>query len=487
MPGAAAAPPGPVAASSPSLSPPPPRPQRHGAVLALMTVCVIVVIALVAAINMALPKLAASSLDPSSAQLLWIVDAYVLVFACLLVPAGALGDRRGRKGALLTGLGIFATGCLLAALAPDVPVLIAGRALSGAGAALVMPATLSLALQAAPPDRKAHTVAVWTGATGAAGLVGNLGGGLALQYLPWQGLFWATAPLALLLLVLAARITPRGERSAAAGSADPFGTSLLVLGSFALLTGIIEGPENGWASPLVLCAFAAAVLLLAAFTGYALRAERPLVDPRIFTVPRLRAGALGVAVTFFGLFGLFYVNAQYLQYVRGYSPAVAGLALGPIAVGMILFSRYGPTLVRRWGARPVLATGLAGLAGGFGALSYVDGGTPYLRYAGVLMVISAGMGLALPTLSQAILGALPAERAGLGSGLNSATREFGSALGVAVMGTVMAARLGTGHHVPDPVEFTGAMATGLRVTAVALLLLSVPVLCWFRAPREEQR
>ncbi|MGP3985523.1 MFS transporter [Streptomyces sp. 3N207] len=436
----------------------------------MTSACVMLAVALVAAVNLALPKLSAGSLHPTPAQLLWIVDSYVLVFAGLLIPAGALGDRRGPKGALLAGLAVFATGCLLAALAPNVAVLIAARALSGAGAALVMPATLSIAVRSAPPERRAHAVAVWTGATGAAGMLGNLGGGLILQYLPWQGLFWASAPATLLLLALTARMTPR-TAGAPAGPADPVGTALLVLGSFALLTALIEGPGHGWGSPLVLVSFALAALLLGAFVGHGLRAARPLVDPRLFRSRPLRAGVLGVTATFFGLFALFFVNAQYLQYAKGYSPAVAGLAIGPLAIGMLVFSRLSPRLVHRFGPRSMVATGLVCLTAGLGALSLIDAETPYLPYAAVLMVMAVGMGLSMPPLSMTVLSSLPADRAGLGSGLNGAAREFGSALGVAAMGTVMASHTG---------GFTDGTAAGFRVAAGVLAVLGAVTVLWLR-------
>ena len=457
---------------------PSPTPLRTGGVLGLMSSCVVLAVALVAAVNLALPKLAASTaLHPDHAQLVWIVDAYVLVFACLLVPAGALGDRRGRKGALLTGLAVFAAGCVLAALAPNVAVLIAARALSGAGAALIMPASLSLAVGSVPPERRGHAVAVWTAATGAAGIAGNLVGGLVLQYLPWQGLFWVSAPAALLLLALTARKTPRMAPSPDAGPADPTGTALLVLASLALLAGIIEGPAHGWTSPLVLGSFGAAAVLWALFLAHALRSARPLFDPRVFRARELRAGTLGIAATFFGLFALFYVNAQYLQQERGYSPALAGLAIGPVAVGMIVVSRRSPALVRRWGRGPVVTAGLALMVTGLALLSLLTTGTPYVPYAGILLLLSLGMGLAMPALSTAVLSALPPERAGLGSGLNSAAREFGSALGVAAMGTVLGSRT----------DFMDGMSTGFRVTAAVVAVLSALTVWWLRQPDQAER
>ncbi|MGK5532760.1 MFS transporter [Streptomyces sp. URMC 129] len=480
----------------------PPRPGGRGAraVPALMSACVVLCVGLVAAVNLAIPQLAGGSLRPSSDELLWIVDAYVIAFACLLIPAGALGDRLGRKGALLTGLAVFAAGCALSALAPGAEALIAARALTGAGAALVMPATLSLTLQAAAPERRAHAIALWTAATGAAGALGNLGGGLAMEYLPWQGLFWAAVPPALALLALTAWLAPRGERHPA--HADPVGTVLFVLAFMALLYGVIEGPGRGWGSPAVLGAFTVAALLLAAFTGHALRAAQPLIDPRVFAVRRLRAGVAGVAVTFFGLFALFFVNAQYLQYAKGYAPVVTGLAIGPLVLGMLLVARRGVDLAARFGTRPVVAAGLLVLAGGLALLSLADADTPYPLYAGVLLVMAVGMGLSMPALSGAIIGALPRERSGLGSGLNGAAREMGSALGVAVMGTVLAGRfagalppgvpdgsagqaltaageLGPAARAEVVAAFTDAMGAGFRVVAAVVAVLAVLVLFWF--------
>jgi EmrB/QacA subfamily drug resistance transporter len=475
---------------------------RHTAVLALMSACVIMAVSLVAAINLAIPKLAASALRPSSTDLLWTVDAYVLVFACLLIPAGAFGDRHGRKGALLGGLGAFAVGCLVSALAPAVGVLIAGRVIAGIGAALIMPATLSLTVQVFPAERRAHAIASWTAATGVAGIVGNLAGGVILEYLPWEGLFWVMAPVAVVLLVLSARFAPRSGRHDA--DLDLAGSALLILAFAALLYGIIEGPERGWSSGVVLGAFAVAALIVTVFTVRALRVAHPVVDPRIFLVPRLRGGVLGVTMAFFGLFALFFVNAQFLQYAKGYSPVVTGLAIVPLAVGMIFVSRSSVALAARFGERRVVVTGMIGIAGGLGLLSFAGPRTPYVVYAAFLLIMSAGMGLCVPALSTGVIGALPRERAGLGSGLNGAAREVGSALGVAVLGTILTARFiahlppGIGAHSvgdalamagPDSrgrvlAAFTGAVSAGYRVIAVVVLLAAFAVAAWFRSSGE---
>ncbi|MGK5550043.1 MFS transporter [Actinomadura kijaniata] len=457
---------------------PAPGRERRRAMTLLMSACVVLVVGMVAAVNLAVPKLAAGDLRPSRTELLWAVDAYVLVFGCLLIPAGALGDRFGRKGTLLAGLALFAAGCLLTAAAPAVPVLLAGRLVTGAAAALIMPATLSLLLQVTEPAARPQAIAAWTAATGVAGAAGNLTGGAVLQWLPWQALFLLGVPAALLLAALVARLAPRGERHPA--DLDLPGAALLTLALFALLFGIIEGPERGWASPLVLGAFGGAALLLAAFTAHALRAAHPLLDPRIFADGGLRAGVLGVGAAFFGLFALFFVNAQFLQYVKGYSPLVTGVAIGPLVIGMLVVSRRSVGWAARIGRRAVVALGLVSLAAGLGLLSTADAATPYPLYALFLTIMAVGMGLCVPSLSVGVMAALPPSRAGLGSGLNSAARELGSALGVAAIGTVLSARLGTGHAVSGGRAFAEATAVGFRVVALVVLVLAVVVVAGLR-------
>lgn len=472
---------------------PEPLPPRLRVMPALMSASVVVVVAMVAAINLALPKLSGSTLAPSSTELLWIVDAYILVFGCMLIPAGALGDRIGRKGVLLAGLSVFATGCLVSAAAPSVAILLAGRVVTGLGAALVMPATLSLLLQVTPPQRKPHAIATWTAATGAAGALGNLGGGLILQWMPWQGLFLVVAPIAGLLAVAVARFAPRGERHHA--SLDLVGAGLLTGTVFALLIGIIEGPESGWMSPLVVGSFTAGLALFAAFVIRSLRVTEPLLDPRVFKIAKLRTGTFGVGAVFFGLFALFFVNAQYLQYAKGYSPLVTGVAILPLPIGMIIVSRRSVAIAARYGTRTVVAAGMVLVATGLTGLSFATATTPYLPYAGALLAIAAGMGLSVPSLSTGIMTSLPPARAGMGSGLNSAAREIGAALGIAVIGTVLTSKftgalpqaldgradstsqalrqaqhLGTGVYGEAVDAFTSAMAAGYRVIAIVVLV-----------------
>lgn len=450
-------------------------------VLLTLCACVMVAQSMVAAINLLLPQLAASRLHPSDGQLLWAVDAYVIAFAGLLIPAGAVGDRFGRKGALLSGLGLFAVGALLSASAGSVAALIAGRAVCGAGAALITPGTMSVLVQLTTPARRPAALAAWTLALGLGGLFGNLGGGLVGQFASWRVLFWVMAPLAAVLAAAVAVFVPRTARHGNA-AVDPLGSLLLTAALVAVVLGIIEGPDHGWGSVLVLGAFGAGAVLLTLFTWHALRAERPLFDPRVFRSPRLRAGALGIAVGFFGLFALFYVNSQYLQYAKGFDPAVTGVAIVPLVVGMAVLPRFGARWQAASGPLAPIGTGLLLIAAGLALVSTAGVGTPYPLYALYLLVVSAGAGLSAPPLTIAVVTELPPHQAGLGSGLNAAAREIGASLGVATVGTVLASKVpgGAAAGAAHPAAFVSGMDTGLRVVAGLALLATVAVMMGLR-------
>ncbi|MGX1545435.1 MFS transporter [Streptomyces adustus] len=437
-----------------------PHALKRSTLLALCA-CVLVAQSMVAAINLLIPQLSSSSLHPSHTEILWTVDAYVIAFAGLLVPAGALGDRYGCKGALLTGLALFAAGAGTSALAHSPALLIAGRGVSGAGAALITPATMSILMRLAAPEHRPRAMASWTLAIGLGGAAGNLGGGLVGQFLSWRALFAVMVPLAALLALAVAVTTPRTER-AHANHLDPLGTLLLTAGLVAVLFGIIEGPTYGWTSARILGAFSAGAALVAGFAVHALRSRTPLFDPRVFASPRLRSAALGTATAFFGLFSLFYVNSQYLQEVKGFGAAVTGVAIMPLTVGMALV----PKLATRWAGRPrpVIGGGLALIGLGLLGASTAGAGTPYWAYAGWLLVISAGTGLSMPALTLGMVSSLPAHQAGLGSGLGTSAREIGAALGVAVTGTILSSHPGLTH----------GMAPALRT--VALLVLAATAL-----------
>jgi len=339
-------------------------------------------------------------------------------------------------------------------------------------------------------------------------VAGNLGGGLAVEYGGWRVLFWAGVPAALGAAALIGVWVPRQDRHR--DPVDGGGALLLTAGTVALLYGIIEGPQSGWASAPVLGSLAGAVVLLAAFAGYEVRAAHPMLDPRLFRLAGVRTGALGIVALFFALFGLFYVNAQYLQDVKGYSAVLTGVCVLPVAIVMPFASAQSTRLVARIGSRATIVTGMLILTAGIALLSFATAGTPYPWYGLLLAVVSGGMGLAMPPLSGMIVHALPPSHAGVGSGLNSTTRELGSALGVAVLSTILTSRFASqlpaalravggargqairssvtaalryAANAPDPATraalvhgtrdaFTSGTSAGLRAGAVLLLIVT---------------
>jgi EmrB/QacA subfamily drug resistance transporter len=471
-----------------STSPPAARP---GVVLACVSACTILVVGFVASINLAVPVLAAGDLHPTSGQLLWIVDVYVVLFACLVIPAGAAGDRFGRKGVLLTGLVLFALGAVVSASAADVAVMITGRVITGIGAACVLPNSLAVLIHATAPTRRTHVIAVWASMSGIGGVIGNVGGGALLATGSWRWLFAAVVPIALACAVwvmIAAPRTGRHSRDLGVGAAV-----LLTLATLALLTGIIEGPDRGWGDAVVLGGFAAAAILFGMWAIVELRSRHPLLDPRLFAIPVLRAASLGMLIMFFGSYGLFYLNASLLQYGRGYTALQAGIGVVPMIVPLLVGARYVPVVVARVGMATTLTVGfLATSAGLYGLARAVE--DPYPVYAWWLLVFGAGFALALPCLTAEITAGLPPEQAGVGAGLQATTRELGSALGVAVIGSLttahFAARLtaatGIRDHLPPTVAdalaaldtrqhqavidaFTAGSATALRSASLIVL------------------
>ena len=409
---------------------------RRWLILATMCLSLVLIVATVSSVNVAIPSLAQSELNPSDTQILWIVDAYALVFAALLLPAGALGDRFGRKGALLIGLVIFAVSSALCAVMDSANSLIAMRALMGIGAALIMPATLSLLQSSFPPRERAKAIAVWAGFAGAGGAIGPLMGGFLLEHFWYGSVFFVAAPIAIVGFIASAILAPR-SREGDGAALDPFGGFLSIVGFGGLLFAIIEGPERGWTDALVIAGFVVAVIGLLGFVLYERRTTNPLLDMSYFAIPRFAMGSLGITFSFLGMFSTFFVLTQYLQYVQGYSPLGAGVRGLPFAFTMIVVSPRSADLAAKFGARRVIGVGMAILVAGLLLFSLAGVDTGYWYIAIVLIVMAFGVSLTMPSLSTGIVQSVPMHKAGVGSAVNDTTREVGGAIGIALVGTIV--------------------------------------------------
>jgi EmrB/QacA subfamily drug resistance transporter len=387
-------------------------------------------------LNVALPSLR-EDLGASTGELQWIVDAYMLVFAGLLLTAGSLGDRFGRRRALTAGLVVFGAGSGLAALASDSGQLVASRALMGVGGALIMPSTLSILIHVFPAHERAKAIAAWAAVAGLGIAIGPVAGGWLLEHGDWNLVFLVNLPVVAAALLAGRRLVPE-SRDPAQSSLDPLGALLSTAGLSALLYAIIDAPARGWTDGLVLGAFAAAVLALGAFAAWERRAPSPMVSLALFANPRFSAASGAIALLFFALFGLLFLLTQYLQSVLGFTALEAGVRTMPVAGGLVLAGPLAPRLTERLGTKAVVAGGMLLVAAGLLWLStaQVDSGFGFLAAAEV--TIALGVGLAMAPATDSIMGAVPPDRASVGSAVNDATRLVGGALGVAVLGSLLA-------------------------------------------------
>jgi len=405
--------------------------------LTVASLGVLLVIASMVGLNAAMPDLALAT-GASQTDLTWIVDGYTLVLACLLLPAGALGDRYGRRGAMLFGLALFA----VASAAPlifDAPLhIIMARLVAGAGAAFVMPATLSLLTASFPKEERNKAVGIWAGTASAAAIVGFLGTGLLLEFYSWQSIFWAFTAAAIALLLCTLTIpTSRDESNT---PLDWLGAVTIGAAVALFVYGMIEAPRYGWSHPAVWGCLAAGVVLAGVFAVVELRHDAPMLDVRLFARPDFGTGALGITCLFFSNFGFFFVEMQYLQLVMGYSALQTAFALAPLAVPIIILGATMHLYLPRVGLRTTVASGLAFQAGGLFLLSRIDEGAQYTDLVTPLLVMAIGIGLCVAPSTSAITNAVPLEKQGVASAVNDTSREVGAAIGIAVAGSVLAAQ-----------------------------------------------
>ena len=438
-------------------------------VLAVVLLSLGLVVAAVPALNVALPDVAADT-DASMSQLQWIVDAYALVFAGLLLPAGALGDRYGRKPVLVAGLVVFAAGAGLAALTSSPEALIALRGLMGVGAALVMPTTLSIITASFPREQRGKAVGAWIGVAGAGAVLGLLTSGLLLEVWGWQSVFWFSAVAGLAVAARAVRRIP-DSREHGAPRVDHVGAVLSVLTLAGIVFAAIEGPVRGWTDPLTLGALGVGLAGLVAWVAWGLVADEPLLDPRLFARRDFSTGVLSITLQFFVFFGFIFLVVQYVQLVLGYSPLEAGLALVPMAMVLGGLSRRVPHLATRVSRRPLAVAGLLLMATGMLVLAQLEAGSSYWLLLAGLVPVGAGMALATAPATTDIVSALPASKQGVASAVNDAAREVGGTLGIAVLGSLLnqqyragvadAAPAGAPSHLVDAARESLAAALGI--------------------------
>jgi EmrB/QacA subfamily drug resistance transporter len=416
-------------------------------------------------VNVALPTLA-RDLEASVSELQWVVDAYTLVFAGLLLLAGALGDRFGRRRMLLAGLAVFGAASGWAAYSGGVDGLIAARAVMGAGAALIMPATLSLLISVFTDSRERTTaIGIWAATAGLGVALGPVAGGFLLDRFWWGSIFIVNVPLIAIAIVAGLKLLPE-SRDPIARPIDWTGAGLSGIGLVAFVWAVIEAPSKGWTAAPVLGAGSLAAATLVAFVVWQRRTDEPLLDVRLFTNARFTAASSTIMVLFFALFGFLFLSTQYLQFVLGYSPFAAGLRALPYAGAMIVFAPLSAKLVARLGTKRVVTTGMLLFSAGLATAATVTTSTGYGLLALALSLMGAGMGLAGAPATESIMGSLPPERANTGSAVNDTTRELGGALGVAIVGSIMSSLYATQlsdalpDNVPAPVAAAARESLG---------------------------
>jgi EmrB/QacA subfamily drug resistance transporter len=406
-------------------------------VLAVLCLSLLVIIVDNSILNIAIPTLQ-EKLDATNSQLQWMIDSYTLVFAGLLLTAGTIGDRYGRRGALQFGMVVFGLGSLLSAFAGSAEHLIATRALMGVGGAFIMPATLSILTNTFPPEERGRAIALWAAVAGVGGVLGPTGGGLLLAHFYWGSIFLVNLPIVAIALLAGIFIIPTSKDPSHA-RLDVVGALLSIVGLVTLVYAIIQAPEHGWSSTPTLVAFALAALFLTAFGLWELHTEHPMLDFHFFQNPRFSAASSGITLIFFAMFGGTFLLTQYFQFVMGYSALETGVRLLPWAATMLVVAPTSARLVERFGTKRVVAVGL-GCAGTSLALMTTLPAHNVSYPADVvwrILLLAVGMALVMAPATESIMGSLPRAKAGIGSAVNDTTRQVGGALGVAVIGSVM--------------------------------------------------
>jgi EmrB/QacA subfamily drug resistance transporter len=406
-------------------------------ILAICCMSLLIVGMDVTIVNVALPSIQ-RDLHATLSGLQWIVDAYTLVVATLLMLSGSMSDRFGRRRVFQIGLTLFTLGSLLCSVAHTIGQLVGFRALQGLGASMLNPVALSIIANAFPdPKARAHAVGIWGAVAGLSLAVGPLVGGALTQSVGWRSIFWINLPIGIAAILLAARFVPE-SKAPRARAFDPIGQLLVFLTLASLTTGVIEGPHTGWTSPVILGLFATFAVSFVAFISYEPRRKDPLLDLRFFrSVPFSSATVLAICA-FASFAGFLFLNALYLQQARGYSAFHTGLCTLPLAVMMMLSAPYSGRLVGRHGTLPSLLVAGAGFLLSTLILTRLTIGTPLALLLVAYSLFGLALGMINPAITNNAVAGMPLAQAGVAAAIASTGRQVGAALGVAVAGTVVA-------------------------------------------------
>lgn len=411
--------------------------RRRWGILAVLVLCLLVVILDNTILNVAL-KTIQEDLHASQTEMQWAVDAYILVFAGLLITWGVLGDRLGRKKILLTGLVLFGSMSALCSFSGSSHQLILFRALMGIGAAAVQPQTLSIIQNVFSPEERPKAIGIWAGASGMAIALGPITGGILLKYFAWGSIFLVNVPIVIVAIIGITILVPE-SRNPKPGRLDPLGVVLSIVALVVLVYGVIQGGNsNHWLEWDTAGAIVAGLALLALFVWTQSRSSHPTIDVSLFRNRAFSAGTVAITTSFFALQGATFYLAYYLQAVRGFSPLRAGLMLIAVAVAVMTMAPLSARFTARFGPAAVVSTGLTIFGLALCSYAFVSPSTSLVLVGVILFATGSGMGLTMSPATNAIMGAVPRERAGAGSAVNNTVRQVGGALGVAVLGSILA-------------------------------------------------
>jgi len=446
---------------------------RRWAILAVLCFGLLVIVLDNSILNVALPTIQ-KDLDATSSDLQWIVDSYTLVFAGLLLTAGALGDKFGRRGALQIGFILFGIGSIAAAMSGSSGMLIGTRAFMGIGGALIMPATLSIITNVFPPEDRAKAIGIWAGTAGLGGALGPLTGGFLVTHFYRGSVFLVNVPIVIVGLIAGVFLIPT-SKDPSSPKLDPVGAVLSIVGLALVLYAIIEAPVKGWTSSATIGVGSIGLAVCVAFVVWESKSTHPMLDITFFKKARFTAAAMAITFVFFSMFGSLFLQTQYFQFVLGYSALDTGIRMLPFAAAMMVVAPLSAPIAARIGTKITVAAGLGLVTIGLLLLTQLQVDTPYANIFWRLMIMAAGMGLTMAPATESVMGSLPLHKAGVGSAVNDTTRQIGGALGVAVIGSVLATTYGDkigsflaglGIPLPQPVvdastNNIGALKNGL--------------------------